>query len=42
MAALGHQGNASPPVLSAGFGFVKPTFAGTRGNGRNAPILLKN
>jgi hypothetical protein len=26
-----------PPGLSAGFRFSKKTFAGTRGNGRNAP-----
>ena len=37
MAAPGHQAQFPPPKLSAGYRSVK-TFAGTRGNGRDAPL----
>jgi hypothetical protein len=34
---MGHE-DAFPPLrLSAGFQFSQPTFAATRGNGRDAP-----
>ena len=36
-AILGHEDPFTPPRLSAGYPLGKPTFAGTRGNGRDAP-----
>jgi hypothetical protein len=38
MAALGHQERLPPPRLSGRCGFGEGTFAGTRGNGEDAPI----
>jgi hypothetical protein len=37
MAEKGHQDAFLPPRLSARYRFSQETFAGTRGNGRNAP-----
>jgi hypothetical protein len=36
--ALGHEEQFSPPTLSARYGIRQETFAGTHGNGRDAPI----
>src|SRR5262249_10846169 len=36
--SLGHEDAFPPPRLSAGYRLGKPTFAGTQGNGRDAPI----
>ena len=38
MTATGHQDAFPPPRLSVGCRFSQATFAGTRGNGRDAPI----
>jgi hypothetical protein len=37
MTALGHEEQFLPPSLSAGFGFIKKTFAGTRDTEQDAP-----
>jgi hypothetical protein len=37
MAAMGHEDAFPRPRLSARFRFIQGTFAGTRGNGRDAP-----
>jgi len=34
---MGHEDLFAPPRLSAGYRLGKPTFAGTQGNGRDAP-----
>src|SRR5215470_3048257 len=34
----GHEDAFPPPRLSVGFGFIKKTFAGTRGTEQDAPI----
>jgi hypothetical protein len=38
MTAVGHQERLPPPRLSGRCGFGEGTFAGTRGNGEDAPI----
>jgi hypothetical protein len=38
MAALGHEEQFSPPTPSARCVIRQETFAGTHGNGRDAPI----
>jgi hypothetical protein len=40
MAPLGHEDLFAPPRLSAGYRLGKPTFAGTQGNERDAPITV--
>jgi len=37
MTDWGHEDLFNPPRLSAGYRLGKPTFAGTQGNGRDAP-----
>ena len=37
MTAMGHEEQFLPLRLSAGFGFIKKTFAGPHSNGRDAP-----
>jgi len=39
-AALGHEDQFPPSSLSSRFGLGEATFAGTRGNGRDAPIAV--
>jgi hypothetical protein len=34
---IGHEDLFTPPRLSAGYRLDKPAFAGTQGNGRDAP-----
>ncbi len=38
MGALGHEDPFPPPELSASYVIRQETFAGTHGNGRDAPI----
>jgi hypothetical protein len=38
MAVEGHEEQFSPPTLSARYVIRQETFAGTLGNGRDAPI----
>ena len=40
MTGMGHEERFPPPRLSAGYGFRKETIAGTRRNGRDAPIRV--
>jgi hypothetical protein len=40
MTAKGHKERFPPSRLSAGCGFSKKTFAGTRGNEEDAPIAV--
>jgi hypothetical protein len=35
---MGHEAQFSPPTLSARYVIRQETFAGTHGNGRDAPI----
>jgi hypothetical protein len=35
---VGHEEQFLPPSLSAGFGFIKKTFGGTRDTEQDAPI----
>jgi hypothetical protein len=37
MTQMGHEEQFSPPTLSARYGIRQETFAGTHGNGRDAP-----
>jgi hypothetical protein len=39
MAALGHEGQFAPPRPSGRSEFSEETFAGRRGNKKDAPIL---
>jgi len=38
MGALGHEDPFPPPELSASYVIRQETFAGTHGNGRDAPV----
>jgi hypothetical protein len=38
MTEMGHEDPFPPPELSAGYVIRQETFAGTHGNGRDAPI----